>query len=91
MKDAKHPPPLRNFVGRWLWAWQCSPAENYVVLLQGLIFFLPFDSVSTINLKNPRSLVPDGMPVFPVWEVLGLILELWCKTFVQNVSNEERA
>jgi len=35
--------------------------------------------------------MPVFSATFPVWEVVGSLLELWCKTFVQNVGNEERA
>jgi hypothetical protein len=67
---------LTRSVQRWFWAWQCSPTENCVVLLQGFNFFSLFNYVSALNLKitHPSSVL-DGMPVAnpisPAEEVAG--------------------
>ncbi len=43
--------PLTSSVRSWFRAWQCSPAENCVVLPQGFKFFALFDFVYSINVK----------------------------------------
>lgn len=78
---------------RLLWAWQCSPTKNCVVLLQGFLIFSLFDFVSPLNLKTkPPSSAPDGVPVvsfiFSAREVLWSNLfhnaKRLCKTLVMK-------
>lgn len=57
---------LKSSVSRLLWAWQCSPMENYVVLLQGFNLFSLLDFVLCvvhIKKKVSSSSWLDGMPV----------------------------
>jgi hypothetical protein len=44
--------PLTSSVRRWSRAWQCSPAENCVVLPQGFKFFALLEFVFAIKNKN---------------------------------------
>jgi hypothetical protein len=70
--------PLTSSVRRWFRAWQCSPAENCVVLPQGFLIFALFDFVSGLNFKNKPALsMSDRMPVsnvpIPAGELVGSI------------------
>ncbi len=78
----------------FLWAWQWSLMENYIILPHGFLINSLFDFVYAINLKNkPWSSMPNGRPmvnaIFPTWELLGSKLVLWWKMFKQNISDEE--
>jgi hypothetical protein len=88
-------------VRRWFQAWQCSPAENCVVLPQGFKIFALFDFVSGVNLKNKHSYsASDAMlmdnPILPAGVDRGFNLRLHAKTCAQNIvamktSKKERS